>query len=185
VSWRRVTHQDLGWNQAPVDEFDAGRVQELLARRYDIGMKACRHTLPRLLLDGGARRTLLALRAAGWLDWQILSAISAIGTAWRVSASGLHLYEPDGTRMANQLMSGEAEPTSTSVPLTEFTRKHLEIQLDANLLSTLSMMGLACRQQTPDFAALRSFAKSKMRYFDDDMPHVDCFAANDAQDGST
>jgi hypothetical protein len=175
ISWRTLTHHDLGWNEAIVEEYDASRVPELLARRYEVGLKTSRLTLPRLLADAGVRSTLLALRADGWLDWQILSAISAIATAWRVAEKGMQLFQPDGVRLANEFMSNEERAEWAPVPLEEFTPEHLRMQLDANLLSTFRMMGLSSRQQTPDFGALREFAKVKLRYFKDDLPHNDPF----------
>lgn len=137
----------------------------------------CRLTLKRLLANPEAHATLLALRGEGWLDWQLLSAISGVATAWRVGAKGLRLDQEAGMKEAAFFMRNEEQAEWQEVPLREFSREVLERQLEVNMISSLQLMKLTNRQFTPNFAGLKAFARTKLRYFEDDMEHANPFAA--------
>ena len=87
---------------------------------------------------------------------------------------GLRLDQAAGRKAAARFMREEQEDWQ-EVPLTEFSRETLERQLEINMISSIQLMKLKSRQFTPNFAALKRFARTKLRLFADDIEHPDPF----------
>lgn len=179
IHLRREPHQELAWKRSLADEYKEDEVRVWLRNRYDRFGAATRFTLPRLLANPGARALLFALRENGWLDWQILGAISCIAMNYRASLE----FDPRRgspqdfrslcERYESSMDESEAWPV---VPPEHFTKERLLFQLVLNAFITLKGAGFVCRQQTPNEKALLDFLRHKMRYFDDDLPHDDVLA---------
>lgn len=178
IRLRRAAHPELAWNTELADEYDADDAQVFLRNRYERFAALTRRTLPRLLSNEECSANLRVLRAEGWLDWQILGAISGIAMNYRLSKfdSGRGSREELQKFCDRYMASTEAE-SWLEVPLDAFTVASLRFQMTVNAASTLKGVGLVCRQQTPNTTALLEFLRHKMRYFDDDIPHDDILGA--------
>lgn len=178
---KREPHPELGWNDSLVEEYDEEEVTVWLKSRYDRFGASSRLALPRILSSPEARAILVDLRAQGWLDWQLLGAISGIAMNYRVARQmGTRPSSPSEFRaLADRYMREEESDAWSEVPLELFSKDEMLFQMTVNIASTVRLAGLVCRQQTPNERALVQFVRFKMRYFDDDMPHDDILAETD------
>jgi hypothetical protein len=65
--------------------------------------------------------------------------------------------------------------TWTPVPMSEFTEKKFYMYHRTNMISTLRLLGLECRQATPDFEAIDHFLRVRYNYWTDNIEHTDPF----------
>jgi len=77
-------------------------------------------------------------------------------------------------RAAMKRQESETEPP---IPLSEFTEQAMRFSMFPVMASTLTNLGFECRQRTPDFRAIARFLGERYKYWTDDIPHPDPFAA--------
>jgi hypothetical protein len=174
-SFRNSCHSELTWNDELIIEYDPVETRSMLERRYRYGAEYTKYTLTRVLSDAEFCRNVSDLRAAGWLDWQLLAAVSGIAQSWRAFGERMPASREEMEARARQFVYKEERSEWAPVPLGEFSRVNMERQLEINMLGTLQAVGLVHRAQTPNSTAIKAFMKSKLRYFDDDIQHEDLF----------
>jgi len=179
---RRETHPELAWNRELIEEYKADDVRISLSDRYQRLGAITKHTLPRLLANPSVNGVLRGLRQEGWLDWQILAAIFGVASNYCVQqAFNTERNSPKELRALMDMYIRDPEDKSwQEVPPTIFTRDRLHLQMVLNTTVVLKGAGLVLRQQTPNQQAVLDFARHKMRYFSDDMPHDDILAVSPA-----
>jgi len=147
---------------------------ELLKNRYEIAPKPIRFTLLNLLTSSEFRKTVSELKADGWLDWHILTAVASITVNYRVNKQ---LHPSQGVaefkRLFMDTMNQEEDVTLDPVPLSLFSKENLKSHLFLSMVSTLKGMGLEIRQPTPDFNAISDFLGRRYNYWTDDIEHPD------------
>ena len=114
------------------------------------------------------RPTIQALRAAGWLDWHILTAISNITMNYR-SPLGAQPSEETVREMMRTASSSESA-TAPPVPVALFTPERMQDARQIAMFSLLKHWGLECCQETPDVPAIERLLAARYGYWDDDVP---------------
>lgn len=169
-------HEELAWFGDSGSGYSEEIAEEYLKNRYARSTIPIEYTLKRLLKNPEFKSTVERLRADGWLDWHILTSVFAAAINYRVRQNSearhdIQVYN----RLFQKIMNEPERKTSTLVPLSEFTEKKLRMCQRMNMLSTLKVLGLECRQSTPDFEAIDHFLRVRYNYWTDDIEHTDPF----------
>jgi len=172
-------HRELAWIGGPGPGYSKDKANEYLRNRYSRSLIPIRHTLKHLLKSPEFQNTLTRLRSDGWLDWHILSSMYAIALNYRVEQN------PDARgdiqvekKLVQTLMKEPESEASTPVPVEEFKEERIRMQQKFNMLSTLTIYGLVCRQTTPDFESIDHFLRHRYNYWKDDIQHTDPFLSS-------
>jgi len=169
-------HEELVWFDGPGPGYSKEVAEKYLKNRYSRSLIPINYTLKRLLKKPEFRSTVKQLRADGWLDWHILVSIATATTNYRVMQNPEVRYNPDvQIRFFQKIMNEPERENSTPVPLKEFTMEKLRMQQNFSMISTLKILGLECRQRTPDFEAISHFLRHRYNYWTDDIEHTDPF----------
>jgi hypothetical protein len=202
-NFHAVAHKELAWRGGPGPGYSRAEAERLLTNRYSKANRPIRLTLRRLRADIKFRLLVRKLREEGWLDWHILAVLSSIAInyrAWQVpelvayradlSRPLFVLDERDGDgpgriaprareglmileRLTGRFGDEEESATSIPIPLNEFSEDRIRQGLSANMLSTVKVLGLENRLDTPVFAAVKHLLANRYGYFSDDIQHED------------
>ncbi|MGC1121827.1 MAG: hypothetical protein WBA22_12105 [Candidatus Methanofastidiosia archaeon] len=169
-------HEEIGWLDGPGPGYTKENVCELLQNRYSRSIRVIKYTLERLMRNPNFIALIGRLRADGWLDWHILSSIATITVNYRVMQNPEAYYSAEISQdlFLEHIGMPERE-TWTPVPISEFTEERLRTSHRINMLSTLKLLGLECRQTTPDLEAIDHFLRMRYNYWTDDIKHTDPF----------
>lgn len=173
-SFEPVSHRQLEWFSGPGPNYSQEDANEALKNRYEIAPKPIRFTLLNLLTDSECKKTVSELKADGWLDWHILTAIALATVNYRVNkqlhpSQGKEEYQ----RLFMDTLYQEEDVTLEPVPLSLFSKENLKFHLNSSMLSTLKGMGFDIHQPTPDFNAISDFLSQRYNYWTDDIEHPD------------
>ena len=175
IKFPLFAHEELRWNDQPGPNYSREEAEELLQRRYTNVLSSIRHTLPRLRKSPIFKATVESLRKKGWLDWHILSAVSAATMNERLNRRmKANDNDPDKINKVWGILSKE-NPKWKPVPIDIFNEGILYHCLQTSMLSTIEGLGLECHQMTPDFDAIDNFLRYRYNYWSDDIPHKDPF----------
>ena len=170
-----TAHDDLRWQEGPGPTFSSDLAKEMLRNRYRTCASTLRNTVPALRGSAQFIGTVKALRAAGWLDWHILTAILNVVLNYRHSWTARDLRQP-GARAEMVRAAFEPEQDSSRLaPAELFTPHAMQQARQMGMLALLQRWGLECRQETPDFAAVERLLAARYGYWDDDVAHDDPF----------
>ena len=97
--------------RGPGPAFSSDKAEEMVQNRYRTLASTLRRTVPVLRGSSQFGRTVAALRAAGWLDWHILTAVANIVMNYRYSWTARDLRQP-GARA--EMLRAAFEPESDS-----------------------------------------------------------------------
>jgi hypothetical protein len=169
-------HEELGWLDGPGPGYTKKKAHELLQNRYSQAKKVIKYTLKRLLRNSGFRATVERLRADEWLDWHILSSIATTAINYRVMQIPEAYFSVEMSQeLFLEYINRPERETWTPVPISEFTEEKFRMYHRMNMLSTLKLLGLECRQATPDLEAIDHFLRVRYNYWTDDIEHTDPF----------
>lgn len=169
-------HRELAWVDGPGPGYSKDKANEYLRNRYSRSIIPIKYTLKRLLKSSEFRSTVNQLRADGWLDWHILTAIASVATNYRVVQFPEARYSPDiQANLFQEMMTKPESENAFPVPLKEFTVENLRRTQNIGMISTLRVHGLECHQTTPDFESIDHFLRYRYNYWNDDIPHSDPF----------
>ncbi len=174
LSFEPVSHHQLEWFSSPGPGYSKESATEALKNRYEIAPKPIRFTLLNLLTNSEFRKTVSELKADGWLDWHILTAVALATVNYRVNkqrhpSQGMAEYQ----RLFMDTMNQEEDVTLDPVPLSLFSKEKLKFHLFSSMGSTLKGMGFEIHQPTPDFNAISDFLSRRYNYWTDDIEHPD------------
>ncbi|KFI82971.1 hypothetical protein A9A89_0944 [Bifidobacterium psychraerophilum DSM 22366] len=158
------------------DRYNHDEAIENIKRRYARMMPIGRLTIPRLASNGDSAEVLRKLRDEGWLDWQLVMAITNIIGNARHAWEGLHLTvgSPLADRKrANELLRREELKTDPKLGPETFTRERLLGALEFTVALTVPSYGLALNSPTPDIAAILKVLRERFKFGDDDADHND------------
>lgn len=167
----------LEWKGGVIPEYDEAQSRELIEKRYKNSFVPIRLTLKRLNGDKNFKESVRKLRAEGWKDWHILMAMANIVVNYRIR-SRINVPSTEFEQMAkafSEEMSTPESEKSMLVPLVEFGETEMKNSLAMSMLSTFKSLGLALKSPTLNCEAIMEFARERLRYFDDDIPHEDSF----------
>ena len=168
-------HNELRWIDGPGPTYSPDRANKLLETRYLNLANGLRITVPALASFEEFRRTLETLRARGWLDWHVLTAILNIVINYRSPINRSNMV----TEEARKEMRGAAlraeSGTDAPVPVGLFTVDSMDHNRQLSMLSLVKIWGLECRQMTPDIAAIEQLLADRYGYWDEDVMHKNPF----------
>lgn len=152
--------------------YDRDLALQLIRERYEVAENALRYTLPRLLADPTARRAIVEMREASWLDWQILVSLVNASMNWRMQQAGIRpgIGDPQaGPRLAREPETAE----SPEMPLEIFSTSALSIHVHLQTLTTAARWDLRSNSESIKNGAMRELLIRRYRYAEDDVPHLD------------
>ena len=174
--FRIKEHTDLAWFDGMGPRYSKETAERYLENRYARSIIPIRYTLRRLLKHPEFISTVERLRADGWLDWHILTSVLAAAINYRaMQSSEAHQDIYVHNKLFQKIMDEPEQENSTQIPWGEFTEDKLRMHQSFNMLSTLEVLGLECRQTTPDFEAIDHFLRYRYNYWTDDIEHIDPF----------
>ena len=173
--------EELRWQDGPGPTYSRDQANEMLRTRYETLAQSLRITVAVLSGSQEFRPTVQALRADGWLDWHILTAISNIAMNYR-SPLGARPSEETVREMLRTASSSESA-TAPPVPVALFTPERMQDARQTAMFSFLKHWGLECCQRTPDVLAIERMLAARYGYWDDDVTHDDPFPETDETSG--
>jgi hypothetical protein len=175
-SMKPVESDELCWRTGAGPGYDPKLAEKYLRSRYEVTAKALRLTLPRLLSDRRCRDLIGDLRSCGFIDWQILTALSTIVSQWQIERLSSRLLPPNelGPMVMNRLLREETDDDPT-FDLSHLTGELLDMQLNVLTVAAFKTWDLGSHRQTPDFNAMKRLLDERYRHSSDDIPHDDPF----------
>ena len=169
-------HEELKWFSEPGPSYSKEKAGEYLRNRYLRLPIPIKYTLKQLSKNPEFMKTVEKLRAKGWLDWHIIAAVMSITVNYRVN-------QIQGSRKnieshKKNFLQAMDEPETEDIPpvsLSKYSEENLRTFSQLNMLSTLTVLNLECRQHTPDFKAIEHFLRHRYNYWIDDIEHKDPF----------
>jgi len=178
-------HTELAWQDGPGPTYSKATAREMLRNRYEQVPSIMRRTLPRLQRHPAFRSTVVQLRAAGWLDWHLLTGAYNILLQFRLAHAGLNTreaLEAHGAAKATRELAftpeGDEEPEA---PLDAFSTKDMRWGLKQSIPSTVANWDLHPRSPYADYPAFERLLAERYGYWRDDVDHEDPFPQADAQ----
>lgn len=169
--------EKMDWFNGPGPGYTVDESKEMISARYVRLLPAIRLTLARLRKDKDFSSVVRSLRRDGWLDWHILMAVHGAVVNYRVQRCQEPVRNPDDQKRHidefQKLAWREETEEDEEVPRGLLTEEHLRLMLQSSMGSTLKVLGLECRQATPDFTAIDDFLRERFGYWHDDVPHED------------
>ena len=168
-------HHELRWQDGPGPTYSPDEANELLETRYANLAKSLRITLEMLATSGDFRLTVEKLRARGWLDWHILTAIFNIVVNYRFREKRFDLGSEETMREMIDTGFHPESATAEPVPIGAFTPEAMNDKREVAMMSLLIHWGLELRQRTPNIPAIERLLADRYGYWDADVPHDDPF----------
>lgn len=169
-------HGELRWQDGPGPTYSRDTADGFLQTRYDTLAQSLRVTIPQLSLSEEFRSLVAGLRAEGWLDWHILTAVGNITINYR-HPIGVSMPPSEETqRQIMQAASNPESPTASPVPIGLFTHERMHEARQTAMFSLLRHWGLECHQETPDISGVERLLAARYGYWDEDVPHDDPFS---------
>ena len=176
IAMTPVRNPELSWRIGPGPGYSHEKANQYLRNRYNTLEKSLRITLPPLLADKRCRELIRQLRSRGFLDWQILGALSTIVSQWQVEKSaGRSLSPTELGPLVMKRVTREETDSDGVFDLTQLTAGRLEIQLDMLTVAAFNTWDLGSHRRTPDFKAMKRLLDERYGHSTDDVPHNDPF----------
>jgi hypothetical protein len=164
------------WYDAPGPGYDSEEACKQIRSRYDGFTRPISHTLRRLAREPEFQSTVTQLRADGWKDWHILSAVFHVTINYRLNQRQILLPSPEAETAVTQRLASQPEPEDAPpVPLEQYREERLRQQIPIYMASFARTYGLELHQLTPDFSAIEDFLTHRYSFWTDDIDHDDPF----------
>lgn len=172
-------NEDLSWYAGPGPGYSKESAEEYLNNRYARSIIPIKYSLKSLMTNYEFRSTIEKLREDGWLDWHILQSVLLAVINYRVNQKINKREDMDELKkLYPKLMNEPEKETDPPVPISEFTEEKLRLHQKIGMMSTLKVLGLECRQSTPDFKGIDDFLRYRYNYWTDDIEHTDPFLSD-------
>ena len=125
------------------------------------------------------------LRARGWLDWHILTAIFNIVMNHRFPINRFDVPSEGAQKEMREAAFRPESPTDGPVPIGLFSLDAMEDNRRLSMLSLVKHWGLECHQGTPDIPAIEQLLASRYGYWDEDVPHDDPFPGSNTTENES
>ncbi|MCZ3365419.1 MULTISPECIES: hypothetical protein [Methanobacterium] len=172
---------ELKWFDGPGIGYSEEESKEMIKSRYERAIVPIKYTVERLAKDPEFIPIIEKLREDGWLDWHILLTINNIALRYRIEENMREYPIPfvdKKTWYQNEwemIIDNEESKNSSIIPTLEFNEENIRMSLNVSMISTLRLLGLECKQQTPDFEAINHFLSNRYNYWNDDVEHEEIF----------
>lgn len=169
--------ESMPWFDGPGPGYDQEIANTHISNRYAQFLIPIRRTLARLVHEPGFQATVARLRADGWKDWHILSAVFHVTMNYRLNQRRILAPTPNTETAAIQQFASQPEPEDAPiVPLSEYEEKKLRQRFSVYASAFAKNYGLQIHQLTPDLAAIEDFLTCRYNFWTDDADHDDPFS---------
>jgi len=153
--------------------YDSAESLDAIAGRYEVLLPPVRLTIPRLAVDPAFMDLVASLRAEGWKDWHLLTAVANIVVNARAKHRGLNMStsitEADRRRF-HALMQEDEKTDDPETPLELFTEDAMWFHLGNAARATAQRWGLEVRLNLQDPRPFLSVLGDRFNYWADDVP---------------
>jgi len=174
-------HPELAWQDGPGPTYSKATAREMLTNRYAQVPAIMRRTLPRLQRDLAFRNTVAQLRAAGWLDWHLLTGVYNVLLQFRLAHAGLNTREaleaPGAAEATRRLVFTPEADDEPDAAMDAFSAAGLRWGLKESIPSTVTNWDLDLRSPYADYPAFERLLAERYGYWTDDINHDDPFPA--------
>jgi hypothetical protein len=167
--------EKLPWHAGPGPGYDSQEAQQQARNRYEGFSHPIARTLQRLKKELPFRLAISHLRAAGWKDWHILSAVYHVTMNYRLNHICRTLGSTAEMAASMRLPHEPEREDALPVPLEEYEEKNLRQQLHMFVIAFAETHKLELHQPTPDFSAIEDFLAHRYNFWTDDVEHSDPF----------
>ena len=176
-------HAELRWNDGRGPTYSKDTANRLLRTRYQNLASGLRITAEVLGSSEKFQDIVETLRARGWLDWHILTAIFNIVMNYRFPGNRFNMLSEEGYKEMMEAAFRPESATDAPVPIGLFNLDSMDTNRQFSMLSLVKHWGLECHQETPDIPAIEQLLASRYGYWDEDVPHDDPFLGSSATEG--
>jgi len=176
-AFKRSSHKLLRWDDKLDSLYDRDKSLAAIKSRYEKSHRCIKHTLKKLCTNTSFVNTINKMRSNGWLDWHILCAVASLIINDRlkfIAPTSKADVERMGLQTFDQIHS-EEKPNVPMPPVSLFSEDSITMAIKLNLLSTMKVLGLQHKSQTPNFDGIIRFMTAKFRFSSDDVEHDDYF----------
>jgi hypothetical protein len=177
-------HRALAWQSGPGPGFSLEKAEEMATNRYEKITSLLPNTLPALAVAPEFQAVVAVLRADGWLDWHIMTAIYNVATNYRLHEARLDTPEVVRTAAGRRAWDRAARTAEMDygdpIPIEQFNEDSLRQARLMGIVPLLVNWHLAPRQRTPDYPAMEQLLASRYGYWSIDSKHTDPFGAQPA-----
>jgi hypothetical protein len=152
--------------------YDQDESLQAIRERYEVAYTTLRYTFPRLLGAEDTRATIVRLREAGWLDWQILVTLVNVAWNWRMKEAGIQIGVGDPSKALSLARQPET-PDSPEMPLDIFSDTEVDIHAQIQAASVAQLWNLQGRTESRIEGAMRDLLTRRYQFMVDDVPHRD------------
>jgi len=166
----------LPWFDGLGPGYQPEEVKAHLHHRYEAFACPIGRTLARLRQEPRFQATLARLRASGWKDWHILSALFHVTMNYRLNQRRIVLPNQLAEMAADQRLLTEPEAEdAVQAPLEEYDEEKLRQHVRMYMGAFTKTFGLEIHQLTPDLPAIEDFLARRYNFWSDDVDHDDLF----------
>lgn len=155
--------------------YDHAASLDAIEGRYEMLLPPVRLTLPRLASQPGFMELVAKLRAEGWKDWHLLTAVANIVVNKRAAQHGLNMTtsitQVDMNRFRS-LMEEEERPDDPETPVEAFTEEEMWFHLANAAMATARRWGLELRLNHFEPHVFLNVLGERFNYWNDDVEHV-------------
>lgn len=182
ASYQPTEPEPLAASTAPGAGYDRAEALQAIRERYEVAYTTLRYTYPRLVAYQNTRATIVRLREAGWLDWQILVTLVNVAWNWRMKEAGIQIGTGDQSK-AMSLARRPETPDSPQMPLEIFADANVDLHVQIQAASVARRWELQGRTEGNNEGAMRDLLTRRYQYAVDDVPHRDILESVD-EDGN-
>lgn len=173
-------HPELSWQTGPGPTYDKATARQMLANRYKRLPKLIPATLARLRKDDTFRGVVADLRAKGWLDWHLLTALTNIALNMRLSEQGLNtrqaLEDPGARAKVQELTKTPETAEDAPIPDAKLSTEELDLARMFGIPSLIHNWDLDARGPMLGPGAFEELLAERYGYWSDDIAHDDPFS---------
>lgn len=157
--------------------YDADVAVQAVRHAYE-SAETWKYTLAALLGDPSTRERIAQRQADGWLDWQILGALTHVALQWRFESSGIDPLAFDAS--SDPDVATRAEDPSDPRILLPIQLDEIDIYLYGQATVAAGRWGVRPLPERSDGGGLRDLLTRRYRFADVDVPHRDLLSSVDA-----
>ncbi len=169
--------QVMDWPSGLSSKYDAEEAIRMIHKRYDAAERTCLKTIKKHAHEANFIQLVRNSRNAGWLDWQIVWALSNFIVKCKAEAKIKHnTFTSDDEyfdalqKAMNEILKLDEDEFPMAFPPEAFEPEGFKMQLKVFLTSFGTNMGLEIRQSLPNFDAVRDFLNQRFNFNSDDVP---------------
>lgn len=154
--------------------YDHTAALEAIEYRYEMLLRPVRLTLPRLAAHSRFMGLVSDLRAEGWKDWHLLTAIANIVVNKRAVSRGLNMTQSitqADIDKFREIMEEDERSDDAETPADAFTEDQMLFHLANAAAATARRLGLELRLDRFEPRSFLSVLGDRFNYWDDDVDH--------------